>query len=414
MARVLVINKFYYFSGGAERYVFEWSAELTRRGHQVAPFSMHHEKNQPTEWSKYFVENRDFDIGQPLWRKMKIGAGTIWSPEAARRLEGLLDAFRPDICHLHSFGFQLTSSILPVLRKRRIPVVQTSHEYKLICPNQRLYDLERGKLCVKCAGSGFYHAVLNKCLKDSLGASLLACAEGYLNDIFDIYNRCLDRVISPSRFLADLLKAYGIQPEKVAHIPNFVDPARFDGALPLEEPNAGVFFGRLSREKGLDTLLTAAKISGVPVHLIGAGPLEEHLKRRALAENIPIHFRGFVPLGQLLPMVARCGFSIIPSEWYENGPFAALEAMALARPLIVSAIGGLPEFVEEKVTGLTFPPCNAEALAEKMRYLADHPDETRQMGLAARRAVEEKYSLDRHYQAVTAVYSEVLGRSFEL
>jgi len=413
MTKVLIVNKFYYLAGGAERYVFEWSEELIRRGHEVVPFSMQHEKNRSTPWDRFFIRNRNFDIRQSFIKKARAGIGTIWSLEAARNLERLLGEFQPDICHLHSFGFQITSSILPVLKRHKIPVVQTSHEYKLICPNQRLYDLEKGVVCMKCGGSRFYRAVAAKCLKDSRAASTIACLEGYFNRTLKLYDRYIDRVFSPSKFLADRLVECGWPPYKIMPIPNFVDPARFPADLPVEEPQAGVYFGRLSREKGLDTLLTAAKISGINVHLIGTGPLEDHLKKRAAEENIPAVFHGFVQMDRLMHLVSRCGFSTMPSDWYENGPFAALESMALARPLIVSAQGGLPEFVEDGVTGFTFKAGDAAALAEKMKWIADNPVLAAKMGQAARLSVEEKYSLDIHYRRVTAAYSEVLGYPFD-
>ena len=195
--KILMVNKFYYIKGGSETYYFSLKNLLEKNGHEVIDFSMEDEKNFESKYSKFFVNNVDYNKEQSIFSKMKEAKKIIYSTEAKKKLELLIKETKPDIAHLHIFQHQLSLSILDVLKKYNIPIVYTAHDLKMICPNYKM--LTHGEICERCKDGKYYNCLKYKCLKDSMAKSGVAMMEAYINKCRKAYDK-IDYIISPSKF----------------------------------------------------------------------------------------------------------------------------------------------------------------------------------------------------------------------
>ena len=404
---ILQVNKFYWEHAGPERYMFEVSQVLESRGHKVDFFAMQHERNRASENAEYFVSNieyRDTAIRYKVRTAGSTIAKTIYSPEAKRKMAALLDVREYDIAHLHMISHQISPSILHALKRRRIPVVQTLHEYKLICPASHLYIKHRGQICERCLSGNYINALRFRCLKDSAPASGLAAAAQYLHRWSRIHERNTDLFICPSAFLARKHIEGGIPEDKIRVLQNYLD---LRGYEPNYTPGAyAVFIGRLSEEKGLATLIKAAvALPDLPVLIVGEGEqrpaLEEQL-RRENAHNVT--FAGYQSGDELKRTVQNAAFLVLPSEWYENCPMVTYEAYALGKPVVASDIGGTGESIDHGRTGLLFPPGDVAGLRSAMADLWRDKSRCEEMGRAGRIKVEQICGT--HYDALMALYEE--------
>jgi len=371
--KVLLVNKFYRPAGGAERYVALWSRLLRERGHQVIPFAMRDRRNWPTPYSAYFVHRVDFDRPASARARLRAAGRAVYSLEAAQRISALVRRTRPDVAHVHSYCYQLTGSVLAALRRAHVPVVQTAHEYKHACPNQRLYNQRTNRLCEACAGGRWWAPLFQRCIKGSLAASGVGCVEQVADRLTGLSRRGIGHVIAPSDFLRRTLIAFGWPGRQISHVPNFVPLDDYDPSHPCD-PYL-LFLGRLVRHKGIRTLLDDA--SG---------------GRIAAA--------GFVTGRLLQRLIERCLAVVVPSEWYENCPYAVLEAMAAGRAVVGARIGGIPELVQDGRTGLLFAPGDRDALLECLRRLWEDRRGAASMGREGRRIAEARYGPEDHYRAV--------------
>lgn len=409
---VLLINKFFFEKGGSERYFFMQSDELAARGHDVVHFSMTHPRNRPSPWAEHFVAHRDFERRPPLRSIPEMARSFVRSREAAGRIERLIDASQPDVAHLHNIYHQLTPSIIPVLRRRGIPVVMTLHDYKLICPNYTLFA--HGRFCDRCIGGRFHHAAIMRCHESSLWKSALLSVEAYWQLATKVYDG-VDVLIAPSRYMRDALVGAGFAPERVRYLPSFLPTAVGDGpsAAAAEIPGDYLlYFGRLSREKGLLTLLRAlSNRPGIALVVAGDGPqrgeLEEFASRRDMRN---VRFTGYLEKHDLDAVVRGARAVVLPAEWPENAPFTVLEAAMQGVPVIVSDMGGLPEMAEI-VGGRVFPAGDDEALSGAIDDVWEDGAGARERARAGQAAVEAHYDRERHMEALESIYGSLLARS---
>jgi glycosyltransferase involved in cell wall biosynthesis len=401
--RILQINKFFYPRGGAERYLLDLMQLLEERGHEVAPFSMRHRRNAAHTYDPYFVSHVDYSDEAGVLGAAATAARTIYNREARRKLTALIDVFRPDVAHLHNIHHQLTGSVIDALLEAGVPIVQTLHDYQWVCPVYTF--VSHGEVCEACRGRRFHQAVVKRCQGGSIVRSAVAALELAVG-AGKKWTRRIDRFLAPSRFLAEKVVEHGLPAASVR---------QQDYALCLERYRraraAGghaLYAGRLASEKGVETLFDAlARVPGLSLRVAGTGPLEPSLRRRAEAE-LPgrVSFLGYLEADALHAQVSEAAFVVVPSEWYENQPFAVLEAFALGTPVVGAAIGGIPELVVPDRTGLLFPSGSAPDLAEALRGMAARPDRGA-LGAAARTLVEERFEPGRHVDALLAVYREV-------
>jgi glycosyltransferase involved in cell wall biosynthesis len=401
--KILVVNKFFWVKGGSERVLFELAAGYERAGHDVSHFAMRSARNLPSPWSGHFASELSWEGG--TLARLRTAGRVIHSVEAARRIRELVRSVRPDVAHLHNFHHQLSPSIVDVLRREGIPAVHTLHDYKVICPNYLLYT--EGAPCERCRGGRFYHAVLHRCVRGSRAASLVAFAEMTWHRRARTLERGIARFVSPSRFLRDKLVSFGFDERRIRVVPNGLDATTFARA---ERPGAGFLYaGRLSREKGVHTLLRAVgSVPGVRLTVCGTGPAEEEL--RALAQREApgrVQFAGHLEADDLLARLRGSRALVLPSEWYENAPMAVLESLASGVPVVATDLGGTAEMVRDGVSGLLTPAGDAGALAERLDRLERSPDLAAKLGRAGRSIVESEYSLDAQVSAMLSIFREV-------
>lgn len=400
MMKILFVNKFFFLNGGSERVFFQERDFLFNHGVQVVDFSMIDPRNFPSPYADFFVPKIDFHSQVSLWKKITQGVRFIHSPEAVRSIEEIVRQERPIIAHLHNIYHQLTPSIIPVLKKYGVKVVLTLHDGKLICPNYLM--LKRGEICTGCEGRKFWKPALLRC-QGSLLQGLLFSLEAYWHKIKRSYQG-VDLFISPSQFLADLVNCR-ISAERIRVLHNGIDHEKYQPRY--QDDGYGLYLGRLSKEKGVATLLKAhQKMAGdFSLKIAGSGPLEQDLRR----EYGDAEFLGYKSGDELNEIISRSSFVVVPSEWYENCSMVVLEAMAMGKPVIGSRIGGIPEQIEEGKTGFLFEAGNASELAAKMKMLAENHSMRLDFGKQARQKLVSSYSLEKHCEGLLDIYGELLN-----
>ncbi len=406
--RVLMVQTFYYYRGGDSTYMLSLSKLLEEKGHEVVPFAMEHPQNLPSPSGRFFVSEVDFPgllhASSPgaAW---KVATRSIYNGEARRKIAALADEVKPDIAQFHNIHAHLTTSIVAPLRKRGIPIVWTLHDYRLICPNTAL--LSRGEICERCIPNRFYESILQRCKKGSLAASFIAMLTTLYERLERIPSR-IDRFVTPSEFLRSKLIEGGFDPERIACVPNFVDLALYAGH---PEKDYFCYLGRLSHEKGLDILIRAvAKLETGRLLVVGDGPEADDLKALALELGTSrVEFAGYRSGEELKRILAESQFLVLPSRWYENLPFAVMEAFASSKAVVASRIGGIPEMVDDGVNGLLFPVGDVEALAACLRRMLGDRGAREGMGRRGREKAERLYGRETHYRRIEGIYREVIA-----
>lgn len=404
--RILAVNKFYHIRGGSDRYFFELARLQEGKGHQVIPFSMHHERNRSTPYAPFFVSRIEFFEDGRALHSLRAALRVLYSWEAGQNICRLVEATKPEIAHLHIICHQISPSILPSLKRYGLPVVQTLHEYKRICPTYSL--VAHGRICERCKGHRYYQAVLQRCNRGSLAASLLNCLEMYLHKSLHIYEKNIDLFITPSDFMRRKMIEFGMAGRKIVHIPNFIQASRYQPSY--RYGGYFLYVGRLIEIKGLFTLLKAMKrIRGSKLYIVGEGELRPQLERYAIRAGMEnIRFLGYRSGEELNSLIRNSMFTVLPSEWYENFPMAIMESLALGKPVIGARIGGIPELIEEGVDGLLFQPGEVEDLTVKINRLLEKKHLLAEMGKAGRDKIERKYGAEEHYRHMMELYSRVL------
>lgn len=390
--KILLSNKFYYARGGDCICTLNLEELLKANGHEVAVFSMQYPENNLTKWDKYFPSEIKFSIGLGIIEAVMRPFG---SSEVKSAFNKLLDDFRPDVVHVHNIHTQLSPAIVELAHQRGIKVVWTLHDYKLLCPR---YDcLRNGEIvCEDCFTDK--HKVLDyKCMKNSGVASFLAYKEAK-TWTRERLEACTDRFICPSQFMADKMIQGGFNTSKIQTLCNFIDveKARKDS---YEKEDYYCFIGRLSHEKGVNTLIEASKQLPYKLKIIGGGPLEEKLKKKVYKDNI--EFLGFKQWEDIKEIVGRARFSVIPSEWYENNPLSVIEAQCLGTPVLGAQIGGIPELIDDGISGMLFEPKNVKDLKEKIEIMFACEFDYRSLAEQS----QKRYSSESYYERIMQIYN---------
>lgn len=402
-----MVNKFHYVVGGSETYYFALKNLLEAHGHEVIEFSMQDDRNLPSKYSRYFVKNADYHNTRGL-EKVRLGMNIIYSFEAKRKFERLVLDTRPDLVHLHLFQHQISESILDIIRKHHIPAVYTAHELKMLCPDYKMYT--HGRICEKCKGGKYYNCVKYKCIKDSTLKSVLCMTEAYFHMWRHSYD-VIDRIITPSEFYRRKFISFGICPEWVTAIPNFLDRPVPEVGKRQDFEEYYLYFGRLSAEKGIMTLIKAAGHTGVKLLIVGRGDEEERIRvyiRQHDLNNISL--LGFKNGQELNDIVGNAKAVVLPSQWYENGPYSAIEALQMGRPVIGSDIGGIPELIDGN--GFTFRAGSVKELSKCIRRMENLSNEQyRKMKERSIEIFNSRYTPKYHYARLMKVYKEALQKN---
>lgn len=378
--RVMIVHNAYQQRGGEDA-VVEAEAELLRsRGHAVRLFTAHN----------------DAIAGMS---RAQLALRTLWSGTTTRDFAQAVEEFRPDLLHVHNTFPLISPSVYWAAARAHVPVVQTLHNFRLLCPQAML--LREGRVCEDCVGRTPWRGVTRGCYRGSVAQSAVLAGMITLHRAVGTWQHKVDRYIALNEFCRRKFIEGGLPAERVVVKPNFVDfPAPDDG------PRAGLLFvGRLSVEKGVATLREAAhRAPTVPLRVAGAGP------DAPLLQGLP----SVTPLGaltgaQVREAMCRAQALVMPSIWYENFPRTLVEAYACGLPVIASRLGALAELVEDGVTGLLFEPGDAADLAAKMKWAATHPDALMRMGQEARRRYLREFSPEVNYRRLTEIYAQVLA-----
>jgi glycosyltransferase involved in cell wall biosynthesis len=397
---ILVANWTWYPSGGDWTYVDNITTLYREKGHTVIPFSMKDERNFPSPWSRFFIENIDYKKinKKSISAGLKVIKKSIYSTEAQQNLEQLLDEVKIDLAHINVIHHYITPVILKTLKDRGIPVIWTLHEYTPICPESTF--ISHGQICEKCRGGSFYHCVTNKCKKGSLPASLVAASENYIHSFLNYY-QYVDYYLCPSVFLYDKFKSFNFFPEKLVQLYHGYQYQEVEAVkrTTLQEEKYIVFVGRLEKIKGAHTLLKAMiDHPHIQLRLVGTGTQEEELKAFVKAEHMDnISFMGKQSKKQTLEIINGAEFLVCPSEWYEVLGFTVVEAMALGKPVIGAAIGAIPEMVIDGETGILFAQGNAQDLSDKISALYNDQHAISTMGKKANEHIHQLINTDNHY-----------------
>lgn len=414
--RILLVNYRYFISGGPEKYMFNIKSLLERNGHEVIPFSIHSNKNVETEYSRYFVEpigSRDATYFEECKKTPKVIwqmlTRSIYSVEVEKAIRKEIAEVKPDLVYIIHFVNKLSPSVICGAKKMGLPVVLRLSDYFLLCP--RFDFMYNKKPCEECLTKGYGTCIQKRCVKGSLFASAVRVFSMKVHKAMDVYKN-VDAFITPSEFLKNKLTANGFDPDKITCIPTFTASKSEVG-----EPKTGsygLYFGRITEEKGVDTVVKAyERMPERSVKIMGDDTTEEakHLKAYIAEKKIEnIEFVGFQAGEALERIIQDARFTLIPSIWYDNLPNTALESFQYSKPVIASNIGSLPELVQDGVNGYLFDPYKPEELAEKVKQLDD--DETvRTMGANSRRILEEKFAPDTHYDALMDVFGRACAEN---
>jgi glycosyltransferase involved in cell wall biosynthesis len=393
--RVLLINKFHYQKGGAERAYFDTAHILTENGHQVAFFSMLHPDNLDTPWSRFFVSNIDYHDTRALFgAKLRAAARIIWNQEAAQKLEALIEEFKPEVAHLHNTYHQLSPSIIWTLRKHRVRIVMTLHDYKLISPNYSL--LVRGKIWDHTSG---IRAIFDRAVQDSYLKSTVCAIEKLVHHLIGSFGK-VDAFLAPSRFLIDTFHAAGFR-YPITHVVQPISP--FPAAPMTVGGGYFLFIGRLAEEKGVTTLIDAWETLGgtTVLKIIGTGPEETILRQRA--KSIPgVEFLGYQTGEAWEKALIGAKALIVPSIWYENMPYVVLEALSRGKPVIATNLGGVPERIQEGENGWLFEAGKPKDLVRAVQRCLLVSD-SNQLAQVAYNSVLDAQP-EHYYQALLALY----------
>ncbi|VFQ46559.1 glycosyltransferase family 4 protein [Desulfoluna butyratoxydans] len=403
--KILLINKFLYPKGGDAISTLTTGEVLSQKKHEVFYWGMEHPDNPKYQYEEYFVSNVSYDSDSGFFHKSKAAMNVLYSLEAARNLSALLKVNKPDIVHLNNFAHQISPSILSVIKSHDIPIVMTMHDYKMVCPTYSM--LCGGNVCEKCQNGQFYHCGIKRCTKGSFFKSLVNVVEMYLHHaLLNIYGK-IDLYISPSEFLKSKVTEMGLK-GKIVHLPNFVDLSLFKPSFGFSERRI-VYVGRLSQEKGVETLIDAVCDSNLQLTIIGDGPLRAKLQDKVEAHSISnIEFLGYISGQALHNEIQKAMFLVIPSEWYENNPLTVIEAFALGKPVLGARIGGIPELVKDWATGLTFTSGDVVDLRNKIQLLVRNEEKLFEMGQNARLFVEKELNEDVFYRQLVNIYQSVM------
>lgn len=384
--RIILANKFYYHRGGDCIYMFNLEKLLREHGHEVAVYSMQYPENLPSEWSTYWPSNMT-----------KVDALTrpFGAKQVKKGFSRLLDDFKPDVVHLNNIHTQLSPIIAEIAHKKGIRVVWTLHDTKLVCP---AYTCQReGKWC-------------DECFKDKTAVIRYRCLPGSIVGAFIGWgeivkwnnNRlitCTDLFLSPSKFLKDTMINGGYEAGKIKVLCNFIDLNKVNGRLTSTKEDYYVYLGRIDDYKGVVTLCKVASSLPYRIKLIGGGPLLNHL-RSIYHNNEKIEFLDQLTWEELWPILAKSRFMVLPSECSENNPLTVIESQSLGTPVLGARIGGIPELIEDGVSGMTFESGNQEDLKEKIDMMWNTSFDYKAI---AEEAVK-RYSSEAYYEKLMKYY----------
>lgn len=382
--RVLTVHNFYQQPGGEEQIFATESALLESHGHKVV---------------RYTLSNDEIKGANPLL----LAKNTLWNSEVYQAIRSLIRQEKLEIAHFHNTFPMISPAAYYAAKDEGIPVVQTLHNYRLLCPNALFF--REGRVCEDCLGKPIpFPGVIHGCYRGSRLASAVVAATLSFHSLRGTWSQAVDVFIAYSQFAMDKFIQGGLPVEKFAFKTNFLHPAPSPGD---GKGGYGLFVGRLSVEKGLGVMLDAWRQLGgkVPLKILGDGPMAG-LVKEAMQEMPEIEWLGRRPFEEVYDIVGNAAFLVFPSEWYETFGRVAIEAFAKGTPVVASKIGAITELIDHQRTGLHFRPSDPTDLATQITWLLEHPQELRQMRQTVRAEFEDKYTAEDNYTRLMEIYHQ--------
>ncbi|MGE5131172.1 MAG: glycosyltransferase [Sphingomonadaceae bacterium] len=378
--RILLVHNRYQSPGGEDAVVEDEAALLRSRGHAI---------------ETYIRDNRE------LCDMSALGAfaQSVWARRAVADVKRIIARFDPNVVHVHNSFALVSHAVHWAASDARIPVVQTLHNFRLLCV-QAMF-LRGGRVCEDCLGRSPWRGVLRRCYHGSAPQSAAIASALMVHRALGTYRDKVTRYIALTEFCRSKFIAGGLPPEKVVVKPNFVD-----AAVPAALPRSGALFvGRLAPEKGIDTLLGALAVAPqLSLEVIGEGP-----ERAKLAGHPRVRLLGWLNPQKVRERMARAAYLVVPSLWYENFPRTLVEAFACGLPVVASRLGAMQELVEHGFTGLLFEPGSTHELARQMRWAEAFPEKMRRMGTHARAKYEVEFTPSVNYDRLMAIYADAIA-----
>lgn len=401
--KILMVNKFLYPRGGSESYMLYLGQHLEKMGHKVEYFGMYDESNTVGNSKGLYTQNMDFHskgLSRFLY-PFKI----VYSFEAKKKIMQVIDEFKPDIVHMNNINFQLTPSIIYGIKKKGVPIVQTVHDYQMICPNHLLYNFDKNTPCEKCVKGSRMNCIKNKCIHGSVVKSIIGVIEAVFYSWLKTYKK-VDLFVCPSNFLENkLLSAKAYYKGKTKTIHNFIDKEKFENKN-YPEDSYIVYVGRLSKEKGIENIARVAKL--LPEYnfvIAGSGPDEGILK------GIPnVKLAGFLTGDELTKLMGGAKVLLLPSVCYENCPLSILEAHCLGVAVVTMNSGGMAELVKDGVTGTLVKEPTPEGIASALKETLKNDDYYNELKNNCKNEKDNILSVEDYANILLKEYERLLER----
>jgi glycosyltransferase involved in cell wall biosynthesis len=385
--KILVAHNFYKQAGGEDQCVAAEVAMLKANGHEV---------------TQYFISNESIDA----MSRFELASRTIWSRPSSCELRQLFRMHRPHIAHFHNTFPLISPAAYYAAQAEDVRVVQTLHNFRLCCVNALLF--REGKVCEACLGKAIpWRGVIHKCYRANRTASAAVATMIATHRVLGTWRNAVDVYIALSESSRRKLVDGGLPADKIVVKSNF--------AYPDPGPGAGrggyaVYVGRLSAEKGIETLINAWRHleGGPPLKIVGDGPLAGAVQEAATQSTL-IQWLRSVPHEAIYELVGEASFLVLPSGCYENFPRVVIEAFAKGTPAIVSKLGAMAEIVDDGHTGLHFKPGDPQDLAEKVRSILADPLKLTRMRQAARQRFDQHFTADANHEALMAIYARAIA-----
>ena len=388
--KIILVHNAYQRPGGEDA-VFEQECRmLEQAGHQVVA---------------YRRSNWDAEAYRHI-RLLSLAKRTVWASDSRRDFLQLLRQEKPDLVHVHNTFVMISPSIYSACVQAQVPVVQTLHNYRLLCLAANFF--RDGKVCEECLGTSLWRGVEHACYRQSYPASAVVALMLSSHRLRHTWQREVSCFIALSQFARNKFVEGGLPADKIFVKPNFVSP---DPGARHTLGDYALFVGRLSPTQRVDTVLAAWKRlpRSIPLHIIGDSSDRQQLQAQAAGQGLPnVQFQGQLPRQQTLAAIHRARFLIFASEWYENFPMTIAESFACSTPVICSRLGAMQEIVSDGRTGLHFTPADSQDLAAKVEWAWTHPERTQAMGTQARAEFEHKYTAEKNYPLLLEIYRHAL------
>jgi len=373
--RVLMVHAAYQQRGGEDSVVDTEVTLLRDHGHEVQLYLRHNDEATSAG-------------------RISVASQALWSRRSEADVGRLVETFKPDVVHVHNTWPMVSPSVYWPAFKAGVPVVQTLHNFRLMCP-QAMF-LREGKICEDCLGTLPWRGVLRGCYRKSRVQTALLASTVQLHRAVGSYERAVTLFVALSAFSKSKFVQGGLDADRIVIKPNFVEDTG-DGLL--DQRTGGLFVGRLSDEKGISVLLDALRLGQAPVTVIGDGDWGQQTR-----QQLGGHALGFRPVAEILSRMKSAAYLVLPSLCGENFPRTIAEAYSCGLPVIASRLGAMAELVDDGKTGLLFEVGNVRDLADKLAWAEAHPQEMLRMGRAARQRYLERYTPDRNHDELMAIY----------